>query len=238
MSQGANQNTFTLDGEEVPFAPGQSILNAALSAGHYIPHLCHHAEFKPHGSCKVCTVKVNGWNGSSCTTPAAKGAKVESKVADVQDARRKIVEMLFIEGNHFCPFCEKSGNCQLQAVAYYVGMEESHFPQRFPSRQLDASHPEVLLDRDRCINCTLCVRASRDVDGKEVFGLSGRGLETRLVINSTSGLLKDTNIDVADRAMQVCPTGALLVKRQGYQKPIGERRFDQQGIQSEWESEY
>lgn len=232
------RDAFTLDGEEVPFEPGQSILNAALAAGRYIPHLCHHPEFKPHGSCKVCTVRVNGWLSSSCTTPASKGAKVESEVDDIQDARRRIVQLLFIEGNHFCPFCVKSGNCQLQAVAYQLGMDDTSLPHRFPSRDMDASHPEVVLDRDRCILCTLCVRASRDTDGKELFGLSGRGVDTRLVINAPTGLLKDTNIDPNDRAVQVCPTGALLVKRRAYEQPIGERRFDTQTIECEFESKY
>ena len=232
------RNTFTLDGEEVPFEPGQTIMNAALAAGRYIPHLCHHPEFKPFGSCKVCTVRINGWLGASCTTPATKGAKVESEAHDVQEARRAIVQMLFIEGNHFCPFCVKSGDCQLQAVAYHLGMEGTYLPHQFPSRRLDASHPDVLLDRDRCIACNLCARASRESDGKEVFGLSGRGVETYLAVNSPSGLLKDTNIDPKDRALQVCPTGALMVKRRGYEKPIGERRFDQQAIEEEWESDY
>lgn len=232
------EDTFILDGKEVPFEPGQTIVNAALAAGHYIPHLCHNPEFKPFGSCKVCTVKVNGWPMASCTTPAAKAARVENNVPEINEARQKIVQMLFIEGNHFCPFCVKSGNCSLQAIAYHLGMEDTYFPHRFPSRDIDASHPDVILDRDRCINCSLCIRASRDVDDKEVFGLSGRGVTTYLAINSPTGLLKDTNIDINDRAMQVCPTGALMAKRRGYEQPIGERRFDQQGIQCEWESTY
>lgn len=232
------KNTFTLDGHPVAFEAGQTIMNAALAAGHYIPHLCHHREFQPHGSCKVCTVRVNGWLSASCTTPASAGAKVESEAPDIQDARRRIVQMLFIEGNHFCPFCVKSGNCQLQAVAYHLGMEDTSLPHQFPSRAMDASHPEVVLDRDRCINCSLCVRASRDADGKDLFGLSGRGIDTHLVVNSPTGLLKDTNIEANDRAVQVCPTGALLVKRRGYEQPIGERRFDTQAIECEFESKY
>jgi len=103
---------------------------------------------------------------------------------------------------------------------------------------MDASHPEVVLDRDRCINCSLCVRASRDADGKDLFGLSGRGIDTHLVVNSPTGLLKDTNIEATDRAIQVCPTGALLVKRRGYEQPIGERRFDAHAIECEFESKY
>lgn len=65
--------TFQLDGEDIPFAPGQTVLQAALSAGHYIPHLCYHPEFKPHGSCKVCTVKIGNRTAASCTLPAQAG---------------------------------------------------------------------------------------------------------------------------------------------------------------------
>ena len=83
--------------------------------------------------------------------------------------------MLFVEGNHFCPGCEKSGNCQLQALAYDSEMMTPHFVEFFPDRPVDASHPDVLLDFNRCILCELCVRASRDVDGKYVFALAGRG---------------------------------------------------------------
>ena len=228
------KNVFTLDGQEIPFESGQTIMNAALAAGHYIPHLCHHPEFKPHGSCKVCTVRVNGWLSASCTTPASKAAVVESDVPDIQESRKAIVQMLFVEGNHYCPFCEKSGNCQLQAVAYHVGMEENHFPLLSPVRESDVSHPDVMLDRDRCIQCTLCQRASKDVDGKNVFGLSGRGVDTYLSINSDSGLLKDTDIAATDRAIEICPTGALVAKRKGYAIPIRERRFDNQDICKEF----
>ena len=64
------QTTFKLDGQEVPFKPGQTVLQAALAAGRHIPHLCYHPEFRPHGSCKLCTVKANGWHATSCTMPA------------------------------------------------------------------------------------------------------------------------------------------------------------------------
>jgi [NiFe] hydrogenase diaphorase moiety small subunit len=74
------------------------------------------------------------------------------------------------------------------------------------------------------------VRASREVDGKNVFGISGRGIGTRLVVNAESGRLGDTNLFVSDRAAHVCPTGAILVKRQGYKIPIGQRTFDHKNI--------
>jgi [NiFe] hydrogenase diaphorase moiety small subunit len=87
-----------------------------------------------------------------------------------------------------------------------------------------------MLDRDRCILCELCVRASRDVDGKNVFALSGRGIHTHLIVNSTSGKLADTEISVDDKAVHVCPVGAILVKRTGFEVPIGQRIYDHQDI--------
>jgi [NiFe] hydrogenase diaphorase moiety small subunit len=222
--------TFSLDGKTIPFTEGQTIIQAAGAAGVYIPHLCYHPEFKPHGSCKLCTVKVNGRHTASCTMRAAVGMVVESDTEEINAERRALTQMLFVEGNHFCPSCEKSGNCQLQATAYHLGMMSPHYDHFFPNRAVDASHPEVLLDFNRCILCSLCVRASRDVDGKNVFALSGRGIKTHLIVNAKSGQLGDTDFTLDDKAAQVCPVGVILKKRQGFAVPIGERKYDQAPI--------
>ncbi|MHB1591823.1 MAG: 2Fe-2S iron-sulfur cluster-binding protein [Sulfuricella sp.] len=222
--------TMTIDGLAVPFQDGQTIMDAALASGVYIPHLCHNPEFKPHGSCKLCTVNVNGRNVASCTMPATEGLLVLSDTFELNDERRALVQMLFVEGNHLCPSCEKSGNCQLQAVAYYLEMMSPHYTHFYPTREVDASHPHILLDRNRCIYCELCVRASRDADGKNVFGLSGRGIATTLIVNSASGRLGDTTLAITDKAVQVCPTGALMKKGLAYTVPIGSRIFDHHSI--------
>ena len=112
--------TFTLDGKVIPFEEGETIMEAAAAAGVYIPHLCHHPEFKPHGSCKLCTVNIGGRLGAACTNRAAEGMAVESETEALNADRRALTQMLFVEGNHVCPSCEKSGNCQLQAVAYHL----------------------------------------------------------------------------------------------------------------------
>ena len=222
--------TFSLDGKEIPFREGQTIIQAAQAEGKWIPHLCYHPEFKPHGSCKLCTVKVNGRHMASCTTQAAAGQVVESDTEELNAERRTLLQMLFVEGNHFCPSCEKSGNCKLQATAYELGMMTPHFDHFYPSRPVDASHPEVLLDFNRCILCSLCVRASRDVDRKFVFALSGRGIGTKLIVNSPTGQLADTDVGLDDKALQVCPVGVILRKRRGFAVPIGERTFDKAPI--------
>ena len=198
MKPAADQQVFSVDGTEVPFAPGQTVMQAALAAKVYIPHLCYHPDFKPHGSCKVCTVRVNGHGATSCTLPATAGLEIESDTPEINDKRRMLVQMLFVEGNHFCPSCEKSGNCTLQALAYDLEVMSPHFEQFFPDRPVDASHPEILLDFNRCILCELCVRASDEVDHKSIFALSGRGITKHLIVNSESGQLGDTNMSTDD----------------------------------------
>jgi [NiFe] hydrogenase diaphorase moiety small subunit len=221
--------TFRLDGNDVPFDVGQSILAGALAAGHYIPYLCYHPEFSAHGSCKVCTVRVNGRTQASCTQPAREGDVVEVNAEELRALRRGVVQLLFVEGNHFCPACEASGSCTLQAVGYEVGLTDPRNPL-FPVRPVDASHPEVLLELNRCILCELCVRASALVDKKHVFALSGRGITKRLVVNAESGKLVDTDLALEDKAMSVCPVGAILRKRRGFSVPIGARKYDAQPI--------
>ena len=233
MNAEANTATFLLDGDEVPFEPGQTVIQAALAAGHYIPHLCYHPEFKPHGSCKVCTVEVNGRTTASCTLRAQAGMEVASQTERLKKEHQTVVQMLFIEGNHFCPSCEASGNCLLQAVAYDLDIMSTEFDYLFPNRPVDASHPDILLEFNRCILCELCVRASREVDHKCVFALSGRGITKHLIVNAESGRLADTDIAVTDKAMEVCPVGVILHKRVGFRVPIGERRFDRQPVSAQ-----
>ena len=221
---------FTLDGTSLPFEPGQTVMQAATAAGKYIAHLCWHPDFTAHGSCKLCTVKIDGRFATACTAPVAAGQKVENQTDELKAKRITLLQLLFVEGNHFCPSCEKSGNCSLQATAYDLGMLSPHFDHFFPDRPVDASHPDVLLDFNRCIMCELCVRASREVDGKNVFALSGRGVGSHLIVNSESGRLVDTDFAATDRAADVCPVGVILHKRVGFAVPIGARTYDAEPI--------
>jgi len=222
--------TILIDGVTVPFSEGQSIMDAALAAGIYIPHLCHHPAFKPHGSCRLCCVTANGRSVAACTTPAVDGTEVENETHELTTQRRLLLKMLFVEGNHVCPACEKSGACQLQAVAYHCGMLAPEFVHFYPKRPVDASHPDFIIDFSRCILCELCVRASRDQDGKSVFGISGRGIQAQLTVNTESGRLGDSGFEASDKAARICPVGAILPKHRGYDTPIGQRLYDRAPI--------
>lgn len=223
-------DTIRIDDVEIPFTPGQTIIEAALAAGKYIPHLCHYPGLPPSGNCRLCVVETGNRSVAACTTPAVAGQQIRSDTPELNKARKAITQMLFVEGNHICPSCEKTGNCKLQAMAYHLGMLDDHFPQFYQRREIDASHPDILLDRSRCILCDLCVRASRDVDQKNVFAIAGRGTDAHLIVNSASGKLVDTNMAITDLAARICPVGAILIKEQGYQVPIGQRIYDQNTI--------
>lgn len=221
--------TFVIDGVLVKAQAGQTILQAAALAGIYIPHLCAKQGLTPHGSCRVCLVLVNGRPQAACIQPAAEGAVVENDTEQIRSLRREIVEMLFVEGNHYCMFCEKSGNCELQATAYRLGILAPRYPYLCPARAVDASAAEMMVDHNRCILCARCVRASQELDGKHVFDFVGRGLHRRLAVSSTAGLV-GADIKATDQAADVCPVGALMKKRVGFAVPIGQRTYDKKPI--------
>jgi [NiFe] hydrogenase diaphorase moiety small subunit len=226
---------LTIDNVTVKAETGWTILQAADAAGIYIPRLCAHKELVPHGSCRICTVLVNGRPQAACTTPATPGMVVDTATEDLQEHRKRLVELLFVEGNHFCMFCERSGGCELQALGYRFGMLAPRYPYQFPVREVDASHPDVMVDRNRCILCGRCVRASRDLDGRSAFQFVGRGAQKRIAFNAANGL-GGTDLEAADRAVALCPVGAILRKRVGYRVPIGERPYDHEPIGSEIEA--
>jgi [NiFe] hydrogenase diaphorase moiety small subunit len=232
---GEKKVAFTIDGVEVKASPGQTVIEAADSAGIYIPRLCYSKDLVPHGSCRVCTVMVNGKPQSACTQPVGQGQVVENDTEKLRAYRRALIEMLFVEGNHFCMFCEKSGNCELQATAYRLGITAPRYPYMFPKRDIDASHPDVFIDRNRCILCGRCVRASRDIDGKTVFEFVGRSSNKRVAVNAEARLA-DTALNVADKAVGICPVGAMLRKRVGYAVPVGKRLYDEKPIGSDIEA--
>jgi len=227
--------TLTIDGVEIQGQPGQTILEAAEEAGIYIPRLCHVKDLVPHGSCRVCTVMADGRPQAACTQPISNGMVVENNSEKVMQIRRDIIEMLFVEGNHFCMFCEKSGNCELQALAYRFGIAAPKYPYLFPKRNVDASHPDIFIDRNRCVLCARCIRASKDMDGKNVFQFVGRGPHKEVAVNAEADL-GDTDADVKDKAVELCPVGAILKKRVGYKVPIGERDYDHKPIGSDIEA--
>lgn len=215
---------FTIDGQACLAKPGQTIVEAAKANGVYIPVLCHYEGLKPVGSCRICTVRVAGRFMAACTQPVTEGMAVENAAPDLEDMRKSLIEMLFVEGNHLCPSCEKSGNCELQALAYRYRMMAPRFPYLWPARTLDAQAPLLMLDRNRCVQCLRCVRGVKAKDGRKIFASVWRS--SRVAIEIDRKLAAKLPEEEARRAMDLCPVGAILRKETGFVKPIGKRKFD------------
>ena len=216
---------ISVDGVQIDAIAGQSVIQACDAAGIYIPRLCHHPDLEPAGNCRVCTCKINGRNAAACVTPAMNGMVVENETLQLTADRRAVIEMLFVEGNHPCTYCVASGDCELQALGYRLGMVAPTQPYQQPNRGIDATHPDITLDHDRCILCSRCIRASRMEDGKSVFGFAGRGIAMRLNVDAAGGL-GETQMAAIDKAAQVCPVACIVIKRASYRVPNGSRRFD------------
>jgi [NiFe] hydrogenase diaphorase moiety small subunit len=211
------------------------VLQACDEAGIYIPRLCYHPDLAPAGNCRVCTCKINGRDAAACVTPAAHGMAVENETPQLLADRRTLIEMLFVEGNHPCPYCVASGNCELQALGYRFGMVAPTETYQWQRRRIDATHPDIMLDHDRCILCSRCIRASRMEDGKTVFAFSGRGITMHLSVGA-DGNLGDTQMVAIDKAASVCPVACIVIKRDSYRIPNGTRRFDTHPIGADIEA--
>jgi [NiFe] hydrogenase diaphorase moiety small subunit len=148
---------------------------------------------------------------------------IENMTPELEDMRKAIVEMLFVEGNHLCPSCEKSGNCELQAMGYRYRMLVPRFPYLWPDRAVDASNTKVIHDAGRCIKCTRCMRGIANKRGHRFFNLLNRGINARIKIDKSVLNMTDAQ---AERAARICPVGAILLRDVGFAQPVGKRRFD------------
>ena len=221
--------TLTIDGREIRAAEGRNLVEVANENGIFIPSLCFYPEIEPPlGTCRVCTCNINGAAGPACTESVRDGMVVEIDTPELNDVRQAIVEMMFSEGNHFCPGCEKSGDCDLQHMAYELGVKQSRFPHVFQNRLIDFNPKRMILEHNRCIKCGRCVKEVFTDDGQAVFALNQRGTETHVGIDYVAETrLSD---EQAVRAMHICPTGAIIVRGQSRARPFGMRRFDMESV--------
>ncbi len=221
---------LTIDGVKVEAEEGETLVDVIRRSGTYIPTLCYPGkEYGCLGTCRVCTCKVNGNYAATCTLPVSDGMEVEANSQEDRDIRKAIIEMLFTEGKHNCPSCEKSGRCDLQGVAYETGMMVSRFPYRFPVTENDDRSEKIWLERDRCIFCQRCVNLIKDEEtGKKIFNISKRGGKARIEIDVE--LANRMSEEQALKAMELCPVGCILRKGVGFNHPIGQRKYDIKSI--------
>ncbi len=197
-----------IDGLPVRVPEGTTILDAAKLAGVDIPHFCYHPAFPPEGSCRMCLVEVEGLPKLelACSTVVREGLKVLTASPQVVAARRDVLEFLLAEHPLDCPICDKAGECRLQD--YYEAY--GRFPGRFKEgrekrEKLLRIGPRLVLDRERCILCTRCVRFLAQYTGTSELGVFERG------VRSEVGIFEDRKVDnpYSGNLVDLCPVGAI-----------------------------
>ena len=213
MSSSEQTVSLAIDGRDICARKGSSILEAALAEGIYIPHLCHHPDLSPVGSCRLCIVEIEGTDNPSpsCTTLAANGMKVTTKTEQLDRARTLTLELILSGHPQDCSTCNKYLNCELQSLKQYLTVEELRVRKRTRPFPLSEGNPLFVHDFSRCVLCGRCVRACHELRGVEVLYYKRKGRE--FYIGTISGLdLSGSDCRFCGACAEVCPTGAIMDK--------------------------
>jgi NADH-quinone oxidoreductase subunit G len=208
--------TLTIDGRQVTAEKGKTVLQAAIESGIKVPYYCYHPGLGIDGSCRVCIVKIEKMVKlqTSCSTPVAEGMVVSTETPDVVEARASVFEFLLINHPLDCPVCDKGGECPLQDFSYSFGPNESRM--EFPRRVFDGEGvradvdfgPTLMLNRNRCILCTRCVRFMREIDTDAQINIVDRGYGSQIATFQEQGV----HSLLSGNLMDVCPVGAITTR--------------------------
>jgi bidirectional [NiFe] hydrogenase diaphorase subunit len=206
--------SIRIDGELVNAAEGQTILEVARASKKFIPTLCYLKGLSAVGACRLCMVEVSGISRllPACTTPVQDGMSVTTNSQKLARYRRIAIELLLVERNHICAVCVSNGHCELQSMATRLGVTNVRYPYNYPKLPVDISHDRYVLDHNRCILCTRCIRVCSEVEGAHVWDMTHRGIGSLLASELRRPWGDSRTCTSCGKCVQACPTGAMAEK--------------------------
>lgn len=211
MSTTTQLVTITLDGKQMQVAAGTTIMEAAEQSGVRIPRLCYHPDLSLAGSCRVCIVQVEEMPHymASCSVNVWEGMEIRTNSPQIRQARRDMVELLLDNHNMDCQTCERDSNCELQNLAYTMGVRERLYAGKRKDVEGDTTSVSVIRDPSRCILCGRCVRVCAEIQGVHNLQRQGRGFNT--AVTPAHGVSMDESVCIqCGQCINVCPTAAFL----------------------------
>ncbi len=203
-----------IDEINVAAAEGVSVLDAALDAGIYIPNLCRHPSLEAIGECKLCTVEIGGELVTACTTPAEEGMVVTTKSPEIDHLRKLSLELMLAAHPSECTSCPKYLKCELQSLIQYEEVTDSRLRKLPVNESYTEANPLFVRDLSRCILCGRCVRACEKLRGVGVYSFGmGKSGDPEILIRG-GGLMADGDCRFCGACVEVCPTGALMDKKE------------------------
>ncbi len=202
---------ITIDGKEIEAREGQSVLEAALAAGVFIPHLCSHPDLEAKGGCRLCSVEIEGMEGAvpSCETEAKDGMKVTVNGPEADKVRRTAMELILATHPEDCTGCPKYGKCELQSMYQYLGVSPARWRKKARSVANDDSNPLISHLFTRCVRCGRCIRACQDLRGVKVLDYIQTPAGMRAGIPDGKSL-KEAGCRFCGACIEVCPTGSIM----------------------------
>ena len=206
-----------IDGKEIKALPGDTILEAAIKSGIEIPNLCYNKKVSHTAACRLCIVKIKGAPRiiPSCTIPVEEGMDITAFDEELEEMRKMLLDMALSTHNDDCISCTKDGACNLQDLAfrYNLGKQERELPAIWEELENhnDASAQVLEYDPSKCIQCQLCIKACKEIQGKSHLSMINRGIET--VIGTGYKMWVDSDCDGCGECVQICPVGAISEKQ-------------------------
>ncbi len=209
--------TLTINGQSVKGKAGDTVLTICKANGIDVPTLCHLDGLSDVGACRLCVVEIQSEKKPipACNYPARDGLVIKTTTPQLERYRKQVIELLFAERNHFCMFCESSGDCELQKMAYRYQMDNDRFQSLFPKLQVDTLSKYLAIDHNRCILCGRCVRACKEIAALRTLDFGGRGGQT-MVTADINLPLGESSCTLCGSCLQACPTGAIINKASLY----------------------